>query len=260
MGEGLLLSRGSGVLDPRKALSGLGVVLVACALPLGIWLKSGEFYLVVYALAGLSLATFPMARSVNVLARIVARAVWAQAFVLGSLMALMLAGDVWDLYAAHGVIELHSNRHLVPTSMMYMVGSALAWGFSRAPTSEFAPELPQALRGHFVAALTLALADTVALSLYTGMELSGWISGSGAWQDVVMFAVSAVVMLFASVGLSRRAVWGLFVNSVANVVIAALALHGVFELPMVLSMGLVATAVVQSVLLSPLLRGVLSTR
>ena len=104
---------------------------------------------------------------------------------------------------------------------------------------------PTAFRTTLIASLLLGLADTWALIFYSAMM-----------EEVGPMLLSAGVMSVALYGLYRMKVWGLGLCVVANVVIAGMAISGVFELPDVLAWGLTATALIQLLLPVPLLASV----
>lgn len=101
---------------------------------------------------------------------------------------------------------------------------------------------PNAFRTTLIASLLLGLADTWALVFYSAMM-----------EEVGPMLASAAVMSVALYGLYRMKVWGLGLCVTANVIIAAFAISGVFDLPDVLAYGLTATAVIQLLLPVPLM-------
>jgi uncharacterized membrane protein (DUF2068 family) len=106
--------------------------------------------------------------------------------------------------------------------------------------------------------MVLALADTQALLLYGALTLEE--RGSNALLHAGPFLASAGVMMLALWGLWNMRMWGFLLNIVANVIIAGLALSGVFDLPGVLTGGLVATAVAQLLIPIPMIRAMLPAR
>ena len=100
---------------------------------------------------------------------------------------------------------------------------------------------PNAFRTTIIASLLLGLADAWALAFYTAVT-----------SEVGAMLICAGVMGVAIFGLFRMKVWGLALCILANIAIAGLALSSTFELPAVLSWGLVATAAVQLMLPVPL--------
>ena len=240
----------------REVAVALGVALVACALPLGVYLKSGEFYSVIFGLSALVLASYPMSRTSSLLPQIVARSIWWQSLLFGALMGGALGIDIIERLAFEGP-GLGANRHLLPTSVMYVVGASTALlaagkvGLNYTSSRFF----PVEFRRSLMASLVMAIADTIGLFFYTGLELS---ERYGSLGSAATFAACGAVMSLAIWGLYRLKVWGLALNAVANVVIAGIAICGVFDLPKFLSFGLAATAVAQILLLVPLMRRVLS--
>lgn len=101
---------------------------------------------------------------------------------------------------------------------------------------------PNAYRLTLTASLVMGLADTWALVFY-----------SAVLSEAGLMLVCAAVMAVALFGLFRMKVWGLALCIAANLVIAALALDSAFDLPAVLSWGLVSTATLQLLLPVPLI-------
>ncbi len=105
---------------------------------------------------------------------------------------------------------------------------------------------PDAFRFTLLASLVFGLADTWALLFYTVME-----------RGSVPMLASAGLMTVALFGLYRLKVWGLVVCVSANLLIAGLALSGVFDLPNILTYGLAATAGIQLLLPLPLIKAMI---
>ncbi len=242
----------------RELCIALGVVCMAVALPLGVYLKGGPFYVVIMALSGLVLASYPMSSASNLLAQIVARAVWWQSMVFGLLLGGGLAIDVFESLM-YGSGFIGRDKVFALTSVLYVAGAGMALAGAGRVGLNYASSqfVPVAFRRSLMASLVMALADTIALTFYGGLELTEYVTKVyGSLADVATFGVSAAVMAFAVWGLYRLKVWGVVLNAVANVVIAGMAMSGVFDLPNFLAFGLTATALGQVALLGPLMKRV----
>jgi len=228
----------------RELLVATGSISVALALPCSVMRHgSADGLLLVLMMSGLALASYPMSRSSNLFAQIFARAIWWQALAFGLVLAIGSAvGEVSG-----------SISTAIP---MYVAGGVLALCGAGQVGLDLESNLffPVAFRRSLTASLIMAMADAIALLFYAGIVL---VDGSLGPQDLSNFAEftgSAVVMLVALHGLYRLRLWGLVLNIIANVLIAGLALSGVFDIPEVIALGLAATAVAQLFLPLPLLR------
>ena len=114
---------------------------------------------------------------------------------------------------------------------------------------------PVAHRGGLMLSIVLALADTQALLLYGMVEIED--HSTRLFVHAGPFFASAGVMMIALWGLWNMRMWGMLLNIVANVIIAGLAISGVFDLPGILAAGLFATAVVQLLIPIPMIRAML---
>jgi len=121
------------------------------------------------------------------------------------------------------------------------------------PDSPFAPVR---FRGHLLLALVMAAADALTLAfsgllqLRFGME--GWTLG-GTLEYAGPTIAAAVVMAVAVWGVYRLRTWALFLNLVANITIAYLALEGTLSLSPSVSITLATTAAIQCFIPVPIL-------
>lgn len=234
----------------RKSLAAitLGAVMIALALPLGVFLKSGQIYDVMIAFSALMLLSAPMARAKTLLPQLLARALWWQALTFGTLLGTNLLYDALRLpYGLAG-----SNRYLIITSLLSVTGSGLALLGARSVGLHHSSKHfdPHTHRPSLMIALIMAMADALALTFYTGLVLTEH------YANAFPIGASALVMIGAIWGLYRLKVWGLLFNAGANLAIAALAIGGAFDLPNFITYGLAITAFAQLALLAPLLRDV----
>jgi len=109
---------------------------------------------------------------------------------------------------------------------------------------------PVAFRATLLVAMVMALADTQSLLLFGSLSA---VDHGGHASEAALMLGSAFVMVVAIVGLFRLRVWGLALNVVANIAIAALAAAGCYELPNPLVYALVCTAVLQLLLPAPMI-------
>lgn len=112
---------------------------------------------------------------------------------------------------------------------------------------------PRAYRGRLLGTLVLAFADAQTLVMITALQLSL----NFPTAMIVLPGVAALVMIAATWGLARLRVWGLVLNVGANLVVAALAVAGYMTTAVPFVVALAATAVVQVLLVLPLVRVVL---
>lgn len=228
----------------RELLVAAGALSIAVALPSALHSHhNDDGWFLIAAMSGLAIASYPMSRARNFLAQLFARAVWWQALAFGLVLAIGHAtGDV--------------NGPISAATPLYVLGGVLAIaGAGRVGLDfESAHFVPVAFRGSLTASLVMAMADTIALLFYAGIVL---VDGSMRMDTLIHaaeFAGSASVMLVAIAGLYRIKVWGLALNIGANILIASLAVSGVFDLPEVIAFGLAATAIGQLLLPIPLLK------
>ncbi len=223
----------------RELFVAAGAIAVAAALPFAMLTShSDDAWPLVLVMSGLALASYPMSRARNFLPQLFARAIWWQALAFGLVLALGYAtGEVRGPISA--------------ATPMYVLGGLLAIVGAGRVGLDFESDhfVPVAFRGSLTASLVMAMADTIALLFYAGIAII-----DGSWVDASAFAGSATVMLVAIAGLYSIKVWGLGLNIGANVLIAGLAISGVFQLPEVIAFGLVATAIGQLLLPIPLLK------
>ncbi len=223
----------------RELLVGAGALSVAAALPSAMHSShNDDGWALILVMSGLALASYPMSRAQNFLAQLFARAIWWQALAFGLVLALGYAtGDV--------------NGPISAATPMYVFGGLLAIVGAGRVGLDFESDhfAPVAFRGSLTASLVMAMADTIALLFYAGIVII-----DGSFFDAFAFTGSAAVMLVAIAGLYRIKVWGLALNVGANILIAGLAISGVFQLPEAIAFGLVATAIGQLLLPIPLLK------
>jgi hypothetical protein len=170
--------------------------------------------------------------------QVLARATWWSNLIFGLLVSIS-AGDT------------EGNR----LGFMLAIGSGLALlAMGRAGLDHGARAgrfHPVAFRGSLIVALVMALADAQSLLFFGSMIVFDHVR-MGQPLDLLPLACAGVMMI-AVFGIFRLAVWGLALNLLANVAIAALGLTGVLELPGPIVGALVATAVLQLLLPVPLL-------
>lgn len=235
----------------RELLVAAGAVSLALALPSAALSphSSTDGWALVLAMSGLALVSYPMSRASNFLAQTFARAIWWQGLAFGLV-----------LWLGHMFGSLHGA--IATTVPLYLVGGVLAIAGAGKSGLDFESShfVPVAFRRSLTASLVMAMADTIALLFYAGIVLIDNPLSATNLSHASAFAGSALVMTVAIFGLYRIKVWGLALNIIANVLIATLALCGVFELPEVIALGLAATAVAQLLLPLPLLKRALTRR
>lgn len=178
-------------------------------------------------------------------AQITARAIWWQALVLGVVIAL--AGKGRD----GGV------------ALTFCLGGGLALLLAPRPLGARQAGVfrPVAYHGLLAAIIAMALADAEALLLWGAVALHDdcscfCTSAAVRWSKAGPLFASALVMFVACIGVYRLRLWGLLLNTIANVVIAVAALAGWLCLPGPIRWGLAATALAQLVLPLPLWRAI----
>lgn len=121
------------------------------------------------------------------------------------------------------------------------------------PQSPFAPVR---FRGHLLLALVMAAADALTLAFSGLLQLrfgmQGWTLG-GTLDYAGPTVAAAAVMGIAVWGVYRLRTWALFLNLVANIAIAYLALEGTLGLSPTVSVALATTAAVQCFIPVPIL-------
>ncbi len=125
------------------------------------------------------------------------------------------------------------------------------------------PFAPVRFRGHLLLALVMAAADALTLAfsalLQLRLETANWQLGSTiAYAGPTLAA--ALVMGVAVWGVYRLRTWALFLNLVANIAIAYLALEGTLNLSPSVSVALATTAAIQSFIPVPILAVALGDR
>ena len=228
----------------RELMVGAGVAALALALPTAIFPHSSlDGWPLVLAMSGLAFASYPMSRASNFLAQVLARAIWWQALAFGVVLAI-------------GHVMGEVDGPIATTIPLYILGGTLALGGAGQVGLDIESEhfFPVAFRRSLTASLIMAIADTIALAFYAGIVLVDGSFSPSTLLHAAEFSGAALVMVIAISGLFRIKVWGLALNIVANVLIATLALTGVFDIPEVIAFGLAATAVAQLLLPLPLLK------
>lgn len=228
----------------REFLVATGAVSIALALPVAVSSNhSSDGWMLVLAMSGLALASYPLSRARNFLAQLFARAIWWQALAFGLVLSIGYAAD-------------EINGTLSIATPMYVFGGLLAILGAGKVGLDFESKhfVPVAFRRSLTASLVMAMADTIALSFYGGIMLVDGSMSISTLTSVAEFGGAALVMLVAIAGLYRIKVWGLALNICANLLIAGLALGGVFDIPEVIALGLAVTAVGQLLLPLPLLK------
>ncbi len=236
----------------RELLVATGAACIAVALPSALLTShraSDDGWPLMAAMAVLAFASYPLSRTSNVFAQLFARAIWWQGLVFGLVLAL-----------GHALGEI--NGPISTAIPLYLVGGVLTLAAAGRAGLDFesARFAPVAFRKSLSASLVMAMADTIALLFYAGIVLVDGSMRAPTFIDAAEFTGAAMVMSLAIAGLYRIKVWGLALNLVANVLIATLALTGVFDIPEVIAFGLAATAVAQLLLPIPLLKRMVSKR
>lgn len=125
------------------------------------------------------------------------------------------------------------------------------------------PFAPVRFRGHLLLALVMAAADALTLTFSGLMQLrfgaAGW-SLTGTLSYAGPTVAAALVMALAVWGVYRLRTWALFLNLVANIAIAYLAIEGALRLSPTVSVSLAATAAVQCFIPVPILASALGDR
>jgi hypothetical protein len=201
----------------------------------------------IYLVAASLLASLPLSRRGGLGGQVIARAIWWQAALMGSLASVLIASNS----GGGGKTSV-----LLGFAGMALGGIGALVSAGRAGLQQHSARFsPVAFRGGLMLSMVLALADTQALLLYGALSLEE--HGTRALIHSGAFFSSAGVMMLAMWGLWNMRMWGMLLNIVANVIIAGLAISGVFDLPGVLTGGLVATAVAQLVIPVPMIRAML---
>ncbi|WP_428265643.1 hypothetical protein [Haliangium sp.] len=222
----------------RRLLAMAGSLLAAMAIPLQLTLDHGSEKATVVALlmipTALSLLAAGLLHSRYLGAQMLARATWWSNLILGTLISTTGAGE--DAMLLGLMLTLGSGGALLVMGRAGLGAGSVAGRFR-----------PVAFRGALIVAMVMALADTQSLLLFGGMTALDY-------SPSFLPLVCAVVMIVAVIGLFRLAVWGLALNLLANLAIAALGLCGVLGLPEPIVAALVTTAALQLLLPLPLLR------
>jgi uncharacterized membrane protein (DUF2068 family) len=201
--------------------------------------------LFIYLVAATQLVSLPLALRGGLGGKVIARAVWWQAALTGTLVCL-------------GLLLENRGKYLMLAGFAGMalggIGALVSAG--RAGLQQHSARFsPVAHRGGLMLSIVLALADTQALLLYGMVAIED--HSTRLFVHAGPFFASAGVMMLAMWGLWNMRMWGMLLNIVANVIIAGLAISGVFDLPGILVGGLVATAVAQLVIPVPMIRAML---
>jgi hypothetical protein len=231
---------------PRRAGVIVGGLIAALSFPTMIYVDSAELPAFSVLLGGSLIATIPMALRGGLGSQVLSRALWWQGALMGILFFLGL-----------GVRSGSVEGIVATTALSFGCVTALASAGSAGLAQHSARFEPVAFRGGLMLSMVLALADTQALLLYGSIMLS---DGGPVTSKALPFFASASVMMLALWGLWNMRMWGFLLNIAANIVIAGLALSGVFDLPGVLIGGLVATAVAQLLIPIPMIRAMLPAR
>jgi hypothetical protein len=231
----------------RRAGVVAGAALAALSFPVMILIADGKLPAFSLLLGSSLLASIPMALRGGLGAQVLARAFWWQGLVMGSLFGALITIESGD--KTEGFIACAA---LIAGTLGAIVSAGRA-GLAQH-SARFAPA---AFRGGLMLSMVLALADTQALLLYGTIMLEE----SYDWlvQSAPFFA-SAATMMAALWGLWNMKMWGFLLNIAANVVIAGLAVTGVFKLPGLLAAGLATTAVIQLLIPIPIIRAMIPTR
>lgn len=185
--------------------------------------------------------------------QIVARATWWWSVVVGGGMTGL---TVWQRIAFEQRGELSS---FLVCGLMALCGGLLAlWAAGPVRWDERSRFAPAAFRFSLTASLIMSLADMHTLlvlsDLPRALSLGSW------WSDNGLTAICGLVMGLAVLGVYRLRLWGVALNLVANVLIAALALTGTLRLPDLFTYTLAATAALQLLIPLPMLRMIFQRR
>lgn len=216
----------------RRTLMLLGTGLASLAFPV----IANHPPVVLWLLSGVIAMSAVLSHSPRLGYRLMARAIWWQSFLLGGLM---------TVFGSHN--ESTTGLALAAGTGL-AIASAGSWGLD-TPSDRFQPRY---FRRSILLALILAFADTQSLLVYAGAQLEN-APNFGATAPML---ASAGAMLVGIYGLYRLKVWGLAVNIITNLAIAALALSGILDLHPALEGGLVATAALQLLIPIPMLRAI----
>lgn len=221
----------SSMLDPRF-VSHFGEVAA--------WFRLGVATLLPAALIAWSMT---LLRKPRVGPQMLMRAVWWSNIVVGTLIALTFSESV-DRFVGAGIA-------CACAAAILFVGQR---GLEEPAHDD--PFRPARFRGHLLLALVMAFADAQTL-LFSGVMqarvgLEGW-SLLAAARTALPTMLAAAVMCLAVWGLYRLRTWALFLNIVANFVIAFLALDGRLGVALPVAAALAMTATVQLFLPVPIL-------
>jgi hypothetical protein len=178
--------------------------------------------------------------------QMLARAIWWSGLIVGTLMAYLLT--TYDHRLSGTGIALACGVALLGAGKRWLDGSV-----EDAARGSFRPA---AFRGLLTVALVMAFADAHTLAFSGLLQLR---VGASGFSFAVAFGrawptfVCAAVMGLAVWGLLRLRTWALFLNLIANFVIAGIALHGHLRLSIPVAGTLAATAVIQAFLPVPIL-------
>jgi hypothetical protein len=214
-------------LSPRHALASVGALAAAVLmqswgnrLPAGLWVPTGLLALTAWLVHRRHFGSQLFARAV----------LWAN-LLLGTLIATSSRGSEESiatmLVAATGVSLLALGRDGVEAD-----GAEGSGAFA-----------PKAWRGTLLLAMVLGLADAQSLLLFGALD---------KYEHGLPKLACAAFIALGVFGLYRMRVWGVLVSLAANLVVGALALAGRLGLPEPLVVGLVATALVQLLLPTPI--------
>lgn len=232
----------SGRLHPRTVAASLMALVAAVAmqawngwdrdLHLALWIPT----LLLAASAGLL-------HSRHLGAQVLARAAWWSNAILGVLVAM--SGSSREFAVA------------VVLASTCLAALALAGRHGLANSQSSSVFQPVAFRASLLLAMVMALADTQSLLLFGSIVAT---DRSGHGIEAALMLGSAAVMVVALIGLFRLRVWGLALNLIANITIAALAAADCYELPDALVYALVCTAVLQLLLPLPMIAAMVRPR
>ncbi len=210
------------------AVAALALVPMATSMPWAFWLLPPMFVLAGWLSTRRSFGS-----------RLLAHGLWWQGVLQGTLLGV--AGQ---------------DAHYVGAGMMMLIGSALALHGSHHPSQTEPPPpespfQPVAFKGLLTASMTLAISDMMGLLIFGGLSIEPW--GSPVAGAALM--TMGVVMAVAVYGLYRLRVWGMGLNLLANLLIAALVtLGGAGSIEPMLALWLMATTTLQFALNAPVLR------
>jgi hypothetical protein len=172
----------------------------------------------------------------------------------GRLSAQLIVRGLWTSAAVLGAVNLIFGWSFERvTSAAIVLGAAASLGAmgrrGLEPGASVTIFAPVAFRGTLLVTMALALADAQSLLFYG----FAWLERFGLVTSSLALGGLMCASLF---GLYRLRVWGLLLSAISNVAVVAAAVSGVLAVPSPVDAVLAGTALLQLVLLLPVLRAV----